>query len=78
VQPVPVPEEPTVPTTPTVCRTAVVLAFLLALAVAGRPGWAASSLALCLVAVWLAPVLTGHRAVAPAAAAPEPSEAPAG
>jgi hypothetical protein len=45
------------PSLPTVCRTVVVLAFLLALALAGRPGWPTAALGLVLVGVWLAPLL---------------------
>ena len=67
------------PSIPTVCRAVVVLAFLLALALAGRPGWATPALALVLVGVWLAPLLVRHarHRPVPAAAAPRPAEAPA-
>jgi hypothetical protein len=68
----------TAPSIPTVCRTVVVLGFLLALAVAGRGGWAAGTLAAGLVAVWLAPLLVRHCGrPAPAVADPVPAEAPA-
>jgi len=65
-----------------VCRTVVVTAYLLALAVAGRPGWATGSLAVALVAVWLAPLLVHHGRHPAPESAPAPavvvSEATAG
>jgi O-antigen ligase len=62
----------TAPSFPTVCRTIVVLAFLVVLAVAGRPAWLSTVLGLALVAVWAAPlVLRRHHVV------PVPAEAPA-
>jgi hypothetical protein len=68
----------TAPSIPTVCRTAVVLGFLLALALAGRGGWATGALAVALVGVWLAPLLVRHGAhPAPVVAEPVPAEAPA-
>jgi hypothetical protein len=70
-----------VPSIVTVCRTAVVLGWLLVLSVAAEPGWTTLSLALALVAVWLAPLVVRHarRPVIPLepAAAVEPAEAPA-
>jgi hypothetical protein len=69
----------TAPSIPTVCRTVVVLGFLLALALAGRGGWTAGALAAGLVGVWLAPLLVRHGArPAPVVADPLPAEAPAG
>ena len=67
------------PSLPTVCRTVVVLGFLLALALAGRPGWTSVVPALALVAVWVAPLVVRHRrrVVVPVAADPAPAEAPA-
>ncbi|WP_448625972.1 hypothetical protein [Geodermatophilus sp. URMC 64] len=66
------------PSIPTVCRTVVVLAFLLALALAGRPGWASFVPALALVAVWIAPLVVRHRRRAVVAVADAaPAEAPA-
>jgi hypothetical protein len=65
------------PSIPTACRTAVVLAFLLALAVAGQPALLATGLGLALVAVWAAPlVLRRHHVVH--VAAESPAEAAAG
>ena len=64
------------PSVPTVCRTVVVLGFLLALALAGRPGWSTAALGPVLVAVWLAPLLVRHARHRPSAAL-EPAEAPA-
>ena len=65
------------PSIPTACRTAVVLAFLVALAVAGQPALLATGLGLALVAVWAAPlVLRRHHVVEVAAEAP--AEAAAG
>ena len=67
--------------TSTVCRTVVVLGYLIAVAVAGRPTWAAAGAGLGLVAAWLAPLLLAHRRPAgePAAVAPavalQPGEA---
>jgi hypothetical protein len=68
------------PSIPTACRTTVVLGFLLALALAGRGGWAPVALAVALVGVWLAPLVVrhGHRAaVVEPAAEPVPARAPA-
>ena len=67
------------PSLPTVCRTVVVLGFLLALAVAGRPGWATAAVAVALVGVWLAPLLVRHgrEATVPAVAEAVPAEAAA-
>ena len=72
------------PSPAVVCRTVVVLAYLLALAVAGRPGWATVSAGVALVAVWLIPVVLHHgrhpaqeSAGAPAVGV-RASEAPAG
>jgi hypothetical protein len=64
---------------PTACRTAVVLGFLLAVALAGRGGWAAVALTLALVAVWLAPLVVRHgsRLAEPVVAEVVPAEAPA-
>lgn len=45
-----------VPSCSTVCRTVVVLGYLLALALAGQPG----PLAFALVLVWLAPLAVGR------------------
>jgi hypothetical protein len=66
------------PSIPTICRTVVVLAFLLALALAGRPGWSSTVLGLALVAVWAAPlVVRRHHAIPVSAAGDAPAEAPA-
>jgi hypothetical protein len=70
-----------VPSTAVVCRTVVVLAYLVALVAAGRPGWGAAAAAPALVAVWLVPLVVAHarhRAEQPAAAFVQPEEAPAG
>jgi hypothetical protein len=64
------------PSIPTACRTAVVLGFLLALALAGRGGWVTGALAVGLVGVWLAPLLVRHGRRT-AAVEPVPAEAPA-
>jgi hypothetical protein len=64
------------PSIPTACRTVVVLGFLLALALAGRPGWSTAALGLALVAVWLAPLLVRH-ARQRAALRARPAQAPA-
>jgi len=49
---------------PTICRTVVVLAFLVVLALAGDPAWLSTVLGLVLVAVWAAPlVLRRHHVV---------------
>jgi hypothetical protein len=55
------------PSARTVGRAVVVAAWLLALAVAGRPVWAAVLLGLLLVLVWASPLLlvTNRRAPAP-------------
>jgi hypothetical protein len=66
------------PTLPAVCRTVVVLGFLLALSLAGRPGWPTAALGLALVAVWLAPLLVRHAMHrADTALDARPAEAPA-
>ena len=65
------------PSLATVCRTAVVLGYLVALALAGRPGWTTVALGLALVAVWVAPLLVRH-ARHRAALHARPAEAPAG
>jgi hypothetical protein len=44
------------PSTELVCRSLVVLVYLVALAVAGGPGWGTPLLALALAAVWAAPL----------------------
>jgi len=69
------------PSTRTVGRTVVVAGWLLALAVAGRPTWAALLLGLALVLVWASPYLLAtnrrspsHRVLAPRAV--EPGRAP--
>ncbi|MGY1741204.1 MULTISPECIES: hypothetical protein [unclassified Blastococcus] len=54
-----------------VCRTVVVLAFLVPLAAAGTSAGAAAGLALALVALWLAPLLVARPV------ARRPVEAPA-
>jgi hypothetical protein len=60
------------PSIPTVCRTIVVLTFLVALALAGQPAVLSTLLGLALVATWAAPlVLRRHHVV------PVPAEAPA-
>ena len=64
------------PSLPTVCRTVVVLGFLMALALAGRPGWSTVGLGLALVAVWLSPLVVRH-ARHRAALHARPAEAPA-
>ena len=43
--------------TRTYARTAVVAVYVVALALAGRPGWLAALLGVPLVAVWAAPLL---------------------
>jgi hypothetical protein len=48
------------PSTSAVCRTVVVLAYLVLVAVAGRPVWATALAGLGLVVVWLAPLLQAH------------------
>jgi multisubunit Na+/H+ antiporter MnhG subunit len=65
------------PSPATVCRTVAVLGFLLALALAGTPGWSSVGLGLALVAVWLAPLVVAH-ARHRAALHARPPEAPAG
>jgi hypothetical protein len=69
------------PSIPTACRTAVVLGFLLALALAGRGGWATGALAAGLVGVWLAPLVVRHgrrpAGAEPVTADPLAAEAPA-
>ena len=70
-----------VPSAAIVCRTVVVLAYLLALLAAGRPGWGAATAAPALVAVWLVPLVVAsarHRAEQPAGALVAPEEVPAG
>ena len=62
-----------VPSPATACRSVVVLAFLVPLAVAGAPGAASAALALALVALWLAPLLTGRAAGVVPAATAEPA-----
>ena len=72
------------PSPAVVCRTVVVLAYLLALAAAGRSGWATVSAGVALITVWLIPVVLHHGrdqaqegAAAPAAGV-RAGEAPAG
>jgi anti-sigma-K factor RskA len=48
------------PSPSTICRTVVVLGYLVAVALAGGPGWGTAVAALGLVAVWLAPLLLTH------------------
>jgi hypothetical protein len=70
-----------VPSAAVVCRTVVVLAYLVALAAAGRPGWGAALAAPALLAVWLAPLVIAsarHRARRPADVLVAPEEVPAG
>jgi hypothetical protein len=57
-------------TTRTLARTVVIGAFVVALAVAGRPGWLAALLGVLLVGVWAAPFLlvTNRRSSVPPAA----------
>jgi hypothetical protein len=59
-------------TTRTIGRTVVVVAWLLVLAVAGEPDWAAALLGAVLVLVWASPYLlvTNRRAAASPVAAP--------
>lgn len=61
-----------------VSRTLVVGSYLVALAIAGRPGWLAALVAACLVAVWAAPLALSPRDAHLAArpAAPGPSGMP--
>ncbi|MCW2700360.1 MAG: hypothetical protein JWQ45_1895 [Blastococcus sp.] len=66
-----------------VCRTVFVMAYLLALVTAGRPGWGAATAAPALVAVWLVPLAVAHarhRSEQPALtpALPQPGEVRAG
>jgi len=65
------------PSIPTVCRTVVVLGFLLALALAGRPGWGSTVLGVALVAVWAAPLVVRRHHAIPVATAADAAEAPA-
>jgi hypothetical protein len=65
------------PSIPTVCRTVVVLGFLLALTLAGRPGWASTGLGLALVAVWAAPLVVRRHHAIDVPTAADPAEAPA-
>jgi predicted signal transduction protein with EAL and GGDEF domain len=44
----------------TICRTVVVLGYLVAVAAAGTPVWATAVAAVGLVGVWLAPLLLAH------------------
>jgi hypothetical protein len=68
-----------VPGVAVVCRTVVVTAYLLALLVAGRPGWGAAIAAPALVAVWLAPLVVGHGRARTASLGPAgPGHRPAG
>ncbi len=62
----------------TICRTVVVLGYLVTVAVAGTPVWATAAAAVALVGVWLAPLLVAHRHAAEPAAVPalvQPGEA---
>jgi len=54
-------------TTRTLARTVVVAAYVIVLAVAGRPGWLAALLGVALVGVWAAPFLlvTNRRPAVP-------------
>jgi hypothetical protein len=54
-------------TTRAVARTVVVGAYVVLLAVAGRPGWLAALLGMALVGVWASPFLlaTNRRAAVP-------------
>jgi hypothetical protein len=51
-------------TVTTVCRTSVVLVFLVALALAGSGGWSSLGPALGLVAVWAAPLAVRRAVIA--------------
>ena len=44
----------------TICRTVVVLGYLVAVSLAGTPVWGTALAALGLVAAWLAPLLVAH------------------
>jgi len=63
----------------TICRTVVVLGYLVAVALAGTPVWATAVAAVGLVGVWLAPLLAHHRQAEQPAAVPalvvQPGEA---
>jgi len=70
-----------VPSAAVACRTVVVLAYLVALVAAGRPGWGAATAAPALVAVWFVPLVVTHarhRAEQTAGALVQPEEVPAG
>jgi hypothetical protein len=68
-----------VPSVAVVCRTVVVTAYLVALLVAGRPGWGAAIAGPALVAVWLAPLVVGHvRHRTAEAVLAQPEKVPAG
>jgi hypothetical protein len=49
------------PSTSAVCRTVVVLAYLVLVAVAGHPTWTTALAGFGLVAAWLAPLVLAHR-----------------
>jgi hypothetical protein len=60
-----------------VCRTAVTVVWLVALAVAGSPAWLSAVLAGALVATWAAPILLRPRLREELAPRVAPGEAPA-
>ncbi|WP_448625974.1 hypothetical protein [Geodermatophilus sp. URMC 64] len=62
-------------TTRTLARTVVIGAFVVALAVAGRPGWLATLLGVLLVGVWAAPYLLVSNRRRPVRVVAEPREA---
>ena len=49
------------PSTSAICRTVVVLGYLLAVALVGRPVWTTALAGLGLVAGWAAPLMLAHR-----------------
>jgi hypothetical protein len=63
--------------TAVVCRTAVTVVWLVALALAGGPAWRSAVLAAALVAVWAAPILLRPRLREQLAPRMAPGEAPA-
>jgi hypothetical protein len=65
------------PSIPTICRTVVVLGYLLTLALTGRPGWSSTALGLALVAVWAAPLVVRRHHAIPVPASDAPAEAQA-
>jgi hypothetical protein len=63
--------------TAVVCRTAIAVVWLVALALAGGPGWRSAVLAAALVATWAAPIVLRPRLREQLSPRMAPGQAPA-